>query len=69
MNLNVDTVIGWVRTANMAVPEAKALFDNLMMLLKETDQNKLKDALAQASADADYAHERRQERLRDNDMS
>lgn len=64
MKLSLDTVIAWVKTANMAIPEAKRLYDNLLLLFSETDQNKLKDALAEASARADASHAARQERLR-----
>ncbi len=63
--MNVDTVLNWINVANLGVPQAKALYDNLLTLFNEDDQAVLKDAVEDRLAQAEQSHVKRQDRLTD----
>lgn len=59
--MNVDKVLQTLLMVGADFPAYKALFDEVMLLFSDADQQTLKDAYTQAMATSDAAHKAAQQ--------
>lgn len=65
MIVDFTTVLKTIDLIGSATPAFKALFDAVMVLFSEEDQEKLKEAYKNARARSDEAHENLQDAAKD----